>query len=100
MDGETRPDPLGRCGNRSPRPACVGLVVAVGSVLAVAQGAHTALGASRASTCTPVEVRIDTTSADYTAFPFDGRGWGQVVSTMDTVMTSITFWRPAAIDES
>jgi hypothetical protein len=40
-----------------------------------------------------LHVSVDTTGADYSESPEDGRGWGQVVQTQDTIVVSITFWR-------
>ena len=49
--------------------------------------------AAASATCAPLHVSVDTTGARYSESPEDGRGWGQVVLTQDTIIVSITFWR-------
>jgi hypothetical protein len=41
-----------------------------------------------------VHVSIDTTGADDPVFPFDSRGYGEVIPCRDTIVTSITYYQP------
>ena len=47
-----------------------------------------------AGSCTAVSISIDTTAADDPVFPFDTRGYGEVILCRDTIVTSITYWQP------
>jgi hypothetical protein len=48
--------------------------------------------------CIPIHVALDTTFADTVLVANDSRGYGQVISVADTLVSSITFWRPAQPD--
>src|SRR5262245_58205703 len=69
------------------------------SILACLIAASVAAGATlpaRSDICTfPTAVKVDVAIADTTVFPFYCRGYGQVFMATDTLIESISVWRPA-----
>src|SRR5204862_7759743 len=54
--------------------------------------------AAATSACEPIRIALDTTYADTVVVADDSRGYGQVISVMDTLVSRVTFWRPAQPD--
>jgi hypothetical protein len=57
-----------------------------------------AASGAAAQECTTNVVEVDTTRADTLVYAFYGRGFGQVFDAVDTLIHSISIWRPAMPD--
>jgi hypothetical protein len=71
-------------------------LVALAALLELASPVRAAVRPS--STCVPVVVGLDTSYADTILYAIDSRGYGQVILVRDTLVSSVTAWKPAQPD--